>query len=174
MPLNINDNGNEDCEKDHAPKSQPVLHQPGESASNVPRWLIGLGIGGMLLLAAFLMIQYNVLNLRPGLPPEARTLPSPVGDTAAVATAQTGTLPARKMDALHNPYTIYISSYKKKSDASEEVGRWVNAGYTSFVYETAGWNRVALGRYDSPRRARVEAESLKVAFENGYWIGTAQ
>ena len=68
-------------------------------------------------------------------------------------------------------YTIYIGSYKSKSIADGEAGRWSQAGYSAFVVEIPGWFRVAIGRYSTSKEARGEAVKLKDSFEYGYWIG---
>ena len=75
-------------------------------------------------------------------------------------------------------YTIYIGSYRARSIADQEAGRWSEAGYLSFVSEFSGTNgklfRVCLGRYGSTKEARQLAERLNDAFEGGYWIGSLQ
>ena len=71
-------------------------------------------------------------------------------------------------------YTIYAGSYKSKTTADEEVGRWNEAGYQAFVRErpdkTGTLYSVCLGHYGTKDEAQQQAEKLKDAFEGGYWV----
>ncbi len=68
-------------------------------------------------------------------------------------------------------FTVYIASYNVKSPAEEEVHRWVEAGYEAMVVESARHFRVALGQYVTAEDAKIFAQQMWEAFENGYWIG---
>lgn len=68
-------------------------------------------------------------------------------------------------------YTVYIAAYGSKSPAEEEVSRWLEAGYEAMVVQSARYFRVALGQYVTAEDAKIFAQQMWEAFENGYWIG---
>jgi cell division protein FtsN len=84
---------------------------------------------------------------------------------------KTGTKPVEKIsESTTGEYSIFIGSFRDKSKAEEEAGRWREAGYTSTVSEKAKWYRLAIGRYATKKEAIEVAQKLSDAFEAGYWI----
>jgi cell division protein FtsN len=76
----------------------------------------------------------------------------------------------KKSESATGEYSIFIGSFRDKSKAEEEAGRWRDAGYTSTVSEKAKWYRLAIGRYSTKKEAIEDAQKLSDAFEAGYWI----
>jgi hypothetical protein len=76
-----------------------------------------------------------------------------------------------KVSLTQGSYTVYIAAYNMKSPAEEEVGRWIEAGYEAMVVESAKNFRVAIGQYVTADDAKIFAQQMWEAFENGYWIG---
>ena len=48
--------------------------------------------------------------------------------------------------------------------------RWTTAGFNAGVQHASGWYRVTLGRFETVSEAKAEAERLREALEEGYWI----
>ncbi|MBI4811142.1 MAG: SPOR domain-containing protein, partial [Ignavibacteriales bacterium] len=71
-------------------------------------------------------------------------------------------------------YTVYIGSYIIELPASEEVGRWNEAGFSAAVIHANNHFRVALGNYVSVEAAQKFADQMWEAFEYGYWIGKVE
>ncbi|MBI4546750.1 MAG: SPOR domain-containing protein [Ignavibacteriae bacterium] len=173
MPLILKDNDRN--RKDMLEKPEPILHQPGESkTARLRRVVLVVVIITVIGGGIFLLYQSNLIQgfLQPSERTSVETIqqpPSITPDETTMAEADRR-LKSFLPEGTGN-LTVYIGSYPNRADAEEEVGRWKEAGYLSFVVEIPGWNRVALGRYTLVSEARQEAEKLVEAFEYGYWIG---
>jgi cell division septation protein DedD len=194
MPLNIQDS---DEEKKPAPARPKATIIPPEPEST-GRWR-GMLLWIFLLVAAvsaiFLLIQFGVIPFGGGhrdttvaskespAPPPADTShpvaaippapPPSTGDGARPEKDRAAELRSR-LAKLEGQYTIFISAFHDAGDAEELAGRWEKAGYPAFVQHSGSWYRVALGRYVTAAIAKVEAEKLRQAFEEPYWIGRAE
>lgn len=185
MPLNVNES-----EEKQEPSSVVPPELPGPTPSRgggggrgVVLWIVLLAV---VASGVFLAIQFGIFPTgkapTPGVPPAgdpARTSaavadPAPAGETSSPvrpAKGMAGTAGGRAV--ADGDYTIFISAYNLETDAEELAGRWREAGYNAFIQHSSGWYRVGLGRYQTMAGAREEAERLRQAFEEGYWIGRA-
>lgn len=192
MPLNIKENGTSEVSGEERPKPQPqpqpILHQPKVEREGISKILIGLFVLVVGISIVFLLYQYKLINWN-GATERSQVsdaAPNTSGEMQSIAADPPVVQPQEQkqesvvMGGIVTPpmgagkYTIFISAYKSREDAAAEVARWTAAGFPSFVHDASSWYRVALGRFEGVREARAEAESLKEAFENGYWIGNVQ
>jgi len=190
MPLNIPESSNQ---KGGTPgKPAPVPEQPSRgSAAKILLWIFAIVVLASVL---FLLVQYGIIPGGKGTSGRPSPADTPAGDTAIPRSAPTdtakapvrGALPGstkgdseraaelrKRLAGAGGDYTIFISAFSAPADAEELSGRWGRAGYPSFVQHSGGWYRVALGRYISVEAARDDAEKLRQALEEGYWIGAA-
>jgi septal ring-binding cell division protein DamX len=184
MPLNIQDS---EEQKGPTPPKPVVPLTPAEPESTGGARKLLLWIFALVVLASafFLMIQFGVLpggGEPTGSP--AVTMPAAVETTAvpveSPAAADPGVEKAdseraaglrQRLASGGGEYAIFISAFNAATDAEELAGRWERAGYKPFVQHAGGWYRVALGGYPTVAIAREEAEKLRQALEEGYWIG---
>ena len=137
MPLNIKDSDQD--KRDTIEKSEPILHQPREDNRVVKIIIIGLVVIVVLGAGVFLLYQANIIGdstqssqeaVSSESSPAVTTLPQP--DTTRAASS----VEKEKLESSVPPgtgrYTVYISSYPRREDADEEVGRWNEAGFQSF------------------------------------------
>lgn len=177
MPLNINDP--QEPPNTDPQRPQPILRGPLEESKPKKKGIMVLF--GLIVLgsAVFLIYLFSFLNpRRQGASPEIQSTGEPsVLQSRPNTTESSPTEFSEKQSPqtgapfTRGRYTIYIASYADRAFAEEEVGRWNEAGFQSFVIEATGHYRVALGEYIRISEARSTAEHLNEAFENGYWIG---
>ena len=181
MPLNVNDQEKEEVSQPEKPKIQPIGHLPVKKSVTTKYVVMTVFILVVLASIIFLVYLFSSMNpsnqnahqlsqVQSSKPPVSTTPQGSqnAGGASSSITEQTSSpLPSSR-------YTIYIASYPDREPAAEEVGRWNEAGYHSFVVQAVGHFRVALGSYDQVSEARHDAEDLFEAFENGYWIGNPQ
>jgi hypothetical protein len=189
MPLNIQDSEGRQGTRPEKPAPPGTLPVAGNR--KLLFWIFTFVV---LASVFFLLIQFDVIPVGgsgTGAPGASR--PSP-GDSLPAQGAPEVTPPApakgadaagakteggreaelkRRLAAAGGEYAIFISAFSAAADAEELAGRWERAGYPAFVQHSGGWYRVALGRYESVMVARAEAEKLRQALEEGYWIGRA-
>ena len=79
--------------------------------------------------------------------------------------------PPRQVASGSGEFTIFVGSFKSKLSADDLSSRWHDAGYDAFVSEKGILYRVCLGKYSLKAEAQSQADKLKDAFEDGYWIG---
>ena len=171
MPLNIQENEEQSFQEKS--KSEPILHTPS-GTNRLSAKIIGIIFGAIVLAAiGFLLYTYGVIggrqessgvatseqSERAGQSAQQIPEPSEAQSNSQVNSSAVSSANAR--------YTVYIASYRSRSDAEEEVARWTEAGYEAFVREYDGWFRVALGHYNHLAEARDRAEGLKESFEQG-------
>ncbi|MBI1805124.1 MAG: SPOR domain-containing protein [Ignavibacteriae bacterium] len=187
MPLNIQKNEEQSFQEQ--PKPEPILHTPRQN-NHIASKTMGILFGAIVLAAVvFLLYTYgviggrkssmNVTDRQQAQPEMNDRLADTAGGSLATAITEAQSSTQQKNPASHafmstaeGRYTVYIASYKARGDAEEEVNRWKEAGFESFVRDfDGGWFRVALGHYNRIGDAKSHAEELKDAFEQGYWIG---
>ncbi len=196
MPLNVNES--EDRQEQSPvvppePSAPTPLDGGGGGRRGVVLWIVLLAV---VASGIFLAIQFGIIPTgnapAPGVPAagEPARVGSSVGDPGPQeSTTPTGSAgerstqgPAGKGIAgsgipqavSDGKYTIFISAFSLETDAGELAERWREAGYNAFIQHASGWYRVGLGRYQTVAVAREEAEKLRQAFEEGYWIGRAE
>ena len=155
------------------------------SARKLLLWIFAIVV---LASAAFLLVQFKIISLGGSAGDR-----SAFGDSAISATAPaigerpgTGTRAdsgisddaraaelRQRLARNGGEFTIYISAFATAADAEDLAGRWERAGFQAAVIHSGGWYRVGLGRFQTVSSARDEAEKLRQAFEEGYWIGRA-
>jgi hypothetical protein len=180
MPLNIED------PRPGGPVRQDrhrVPEDPGKRKSILP-WLFLILV---LSSGVFLLFQFGILPPGKGRPVVAPVRPAQpaVVDTDAAHSTDTAVhvrIPPETPDPEppvvdtgkrftgEGGYTIVISAFHVPGDAEEMAGRWMKAGFEAGVQHAGGWYRVTLGHFRTVSEAREEAEQLKEAFEDGYWI----
>ncbi|HMD14521.1 MAG TPA: hypothetical protein VKI62_07850 [Bacteroidota bacterium] len=173
MPLNVNDQEREEVVRTEKPKAQPISHLPVRRSVTLKNVLITVFILIVLASIVFLVYLFSSMNPRNQVAQQSTQVP--------LSKPPANINPNGSQNVVVSPppvptgqYTIYIASYLDREPAAEEVGRWNEAGYHSFVVQAVGHFRVALGIYEKVSAARHDAESLFEAFENGYWIGHPQ
>lgn len=67
-------------------------------------------------------------------------------------------------------FTIFVGSFKDKTNADNVFQRWKDAGYPVYMSTKGPWHRVSLGKYASKEAAQSEAKKMRDAFENGYFV----
>ena len=172
MPLNIEDNGPIDPGNKPGPLRQQDPPDPPDSTDRkkIYPWLLLILV---ISSGVFLLFQFGIL------PPGKKgivAVPSP-GVNTQVAVPDTN-VPVRIPPETVAPppetgeekYTIVISAFASSVDAEEMAGRWSSAGFEAAIQHAAGWYRVTLGRFRTVSDARQEAERVKQALEQGYWI----
>ena len=188
MPLTMNDPGGPEGPESEGPA--PLMHLP--DAGKPLRTKIILAVFLVLVLASVVFLVYVFFDTSgSSSAPRSRattkrsdSIAAPAVTPRDTARAQAVVPPAAKVERTQvlptspqtsstGRYTIYIASYTQRTDADEEVQRWRDAGYDSFVVPALDHYRVALGHYAAVADARRAAAELEVAFENGYWIGPA-
>jgi hypothetical protein len=189
MPLNIQNTEGPKNPPPGRPAGSPPPPDDG-SRGGITRLLLWIFAVVVIASVFFLLIQFGIIP--GGTRKSSGTGPAetPVVDTArpravAADSAAGGNLPGgRKGDTeraaelrhrladTSGGLTIFISAFNSASDAQELASRWERAGYPSWVQHSGGWYRVALGRYASVAAAREDAEKLRQALEEGYWIGS--
>ncbi len=182
MPLNVNDQDKEEVVRTEKPKTQPIGHLPVQKSVTTKYVVITVFILVVLASIVFLVYLFSSMNPRNQTAQQASQVPSSKSQANVVPqgsqnTGEPSSLTEQSQTSSPIPasrYTIYIASYPDREPAAEEVGRWNEAGYHSFVVQAVGHFRVALGTYDQISEARQDAEGLFEAFENGYWIGNPQ
>ncbi|MFI5252082.1 MAG: SPOR domain-containing protein [Bacteroidota bacterium] len=68
-------------------------------------------------------------------------------------------------------YTIFVGSFKDKQNAENLFSRWKQAGYPVSLTTKGTWYRVSLGKYPTKVEALQEAEKMREALTEGYFIG---
>lgn len=182
MPLNVNDQDKEEVVRPEKPKVQPIGHMPVQKTVTTKFVVMTFFILIVLASIVFLVYLFFPMNPRNQGAQQASQGPSskPLANVVPQGSQNSGepsSLTEQSQTSSPIPtsrYTIYIASYPDREPAAEEVGRWNEAGYHSFVVQAVGHFRVALGMYDQVAEARDDAEALYEAFENGYWIGHPQ
>ena len=181
MPLNVNDQDKEVVVRPEKPKTQPLGHMPVQKTITTKFVVMTFFILIVLASIVFLVYLFSSMNPRNQTAQQASQSSSskPPASISSQGSQNTGESSSNGQSQKSSPlpagrYTIYIASYPDREPAAEEVGRWNEAGYHSFVVQAVGHFRVALGTYDQISEARHDAEELFEAFENGYWIGNPQ
>jgi hypothetical protein len=158
------------------PSPAPITHSVRESAPFFTTVTLAVLLVAIVAAGVYLLYRYGVFAPEP--PTQAVQQPPALADPwkarppSAQGTPSGGSAEApAPADGSGGAFAVYISSYRHRADAEEEVGRWAAAGFSSFVSEWHGWHRVGFGRYADPGSARAHAEQWKMAFEYGYWIG---
>ncbi len=185
MPFNTqNDNG--DRTPRRPPTPEPLAPLPRDRSVNLGR-VVGI-VFFLLVLAAvvFLLYTYGIFDFKrspkpapsttqkieqPAQRPQQTTIPEsaappPTSQAIVPDTAQPVPVAVEKRQ-----YSVFIAAYRDHREAASEAGRWRDAGYDAFVSDMSGWSRVALGHFASADEARTLVDSLRQAFEQGYWIG---
>ncbi len=194
MPLNVNESEDRKEPSSVVPPEPPGPEPAGGGGGRrgVVLWIVLLAV---VASGVFLAIQFGIIPTgkapdprvsAAGDPPptgpavadqgpgDSITPPAPAGETSApVGTGKGRAGSVGGPTDTDGNYTIFISAYSLATDAEELAGRWRKAGYNAFIRHTSGWYRVGLGRYRTIAGAREEAERLRQAFEEGYWIGRA-
>ena len=166
MPLSLHDQSS----SKRTAEREPILHTPQELSPTVRRTVfIGFSIAVLGAIVFLLYVTHIFESRQSSQPATVVQTPetSPEKSTGILQASPTSTTPGPG----NGSFTIYIASHFHRADAEEEVARWNEAGYQASVVEHSGWSRVALGHYETVAKARTDAEQLKEAFENGYWIG---
>lgn len=178
MPLNIQDKEKFPSEEEITP--QPILHKPKEDRTIVRYILFTLFILIVLISVIFLLYIF-VYKGRIETTSRDESTPGTISGTVVEQPIQIiphiGELPKIQEPVKPVPsgkYTVYISSYKVRQPADEEVARWNEAGFQASVIEANNHFRVSLGKYTALPDAEQTAHELEEAFENGYWIGKFQ
>jgi SPOR domain len=195
MPLNIQNK--EFVNLNEESKPQPILHRPKRDFSVFKYFFLGLFIVIVVSSAVFLIYTFSfkeqggrfpVILPTPEIAQEApktevapETTRTEVVQPAPAETARVEKPPVRPEVTpppvhkfMEGAYTVYIASYPVEPPAAEEVSRWNEAGYEASVIEANNHYRVALGQYVGYEDAKIFAQQMWEAFENGYWIGKVQ
>ncbi len=194
MPLNIQDSEDNTIPAPGKPERPPTPIPPHEtekawSLKNILLWVF---LVVALVSAFFLLFQFGIIPgdgerdatvavpvdavavpIDPAASASPEPTPAPPGAMAGEAKPSSGDQRER-LTSVEGEYTIFISAFHQAADAEELAGRWEKAGYPAFVQHTSGWYRVGLGRYGTVVNARQEAERLRQAFEEGYYIGRVE
>lgn len=180
MPLNIND---AEERKNPAGGETPFAQAPLQGAAGGKRRiLLWIFLAVVLVSVFFLLLEFGVIpaggkrggGTHPGgdsgnaAPPAAE---APVESTGTATERDRAAELRDRLSKFGGGYTIFISALRDSADAGELAGRWERAGYQTLILHSSGWYRVGLGRYDTPALARADAEKLRQALEEGYWIG---
>ncbi len=186
MPLNIQDSEENKIPAPGKPERPPVIIAPPdmEKAWSLKNILLWVFLVVALVSAFFLLFQFGIISGGDGdtaavpaktvEPPKAQvSVPVPPAPAPGKEKASSGDRRER-LTTVEGDYTIFISAFHAAADAEELAGRWERAGYPAFVQHSSGWYRVALGRYQTVALARAEAEKLRQAFEEGYYIGRVE
>jgi len=155
-----------------------------EKAWSLKNILLWVFLVVALVSAFFLLFQFGIISGGGGdtaavptdtvAPPRAQaSVPAPPQAAPGREKKPSGDQRER-LTRVEGDYTIFISAFHAAADAEELAGRWERAGYPAFVQHSSGWYRVALGRYQTIAIAREEAEKLRQAFEEGYYIGRVE
>ena len=197
MPLNIQDPEEQKPstpQKPGIPAGAPGTAVPGGSRKLL-LWIFAVAV---LASAFFLLIQFGIISPRGGgesgrapapesteLQPATTPLPPEKEGASGADSAARAGAPDRKSDseraaelrqrlaAAEGEYTIFISAFSAATDAEELAGRWERAGYRTTVQHAGRWYRVGIGNFATVPAAREEAEKIRQALEEGYWIGRA-
>ena len=183
MPLNVNDQDKEEVVRAEKPKTQPIGHLRVHKSVTAKHVVVTVFI--LVVLASIVVLVYLFSPMNPRnqtsqqLSQPSSSKPPAVMSPQGSQNGSESTSSSNKQSPVPSRvpagrYTIYIASYVHREPAAEEVGRWNEAGYRSFVVQAVGHFRVALGTYDQISEARHDAEDLFEALENGYWIGSPQ
>jgi hypothetical protein len=178
MPLNMQ-------EKDEFPMQEgedgpaPIRRRETPNGPNFTTITLIVLLVAIIGAGGYLLYRYRVFGKKSAPASAPATLANPWKQDSTAAAPPESAPPANVSALPTSPapaspegnLTVYISSYKDRSDAEEEASRWSAAGFTAFVEDVQGWHRVAFGRYADIQTAQKDAEHWKPAFENGYWIG---
>ena len=195
MPLNIQD---PEERRPIEPKTPDMTEttfkaEPQGGNRKLLLWIFAIVV---LASAFFLLIQFRVIPIGgvatdPSSPAETKTGEAPA---TPVGTAESAPIPAQggtaaitprdqkadsaraaelrqRLAAAEGEYTIFISAFSAAPDAEELAGRWERAGYRTAIQHAGGWYRVGIGRFATVSSAREEAEKIRQALEEGYWVG---
>ncbi len=186
MPLNTQEGSGSTGERTPAPL--PITRPPENGGGHTGR-IIGIIFTILVVVAAvFLLYTYGFFDFQKGSthkPPTAQSNQSPHEDLTrnqrppeANVTVSPAPAPAPAQQPAPSPqkqaegrFTIYIGSYKDRAIADEEVGRWVDAGFTATVKQSRDWYCVQLGRFENIAETRDIIDTLKDGFEGGYFVG---
>lgn len=184
MPLNIQDSEEQKDPVPVKPQLPPTLPAPetGGGNRNILLWIFILvaTASGLFLLIQFGVIptggdrDNTALQPRDTAASPAREMPHAPPPAAARPEDEPSPDLRERLTTIEGDYTIFISAFHDAADAEELAGRWEKAGYPAFIQHASGWYRVGLGRYPTAAIAREEAEKLRQALEDGYWIGRAE
>lgn len=170
----------------------PILHKP---KTGVPAGKVLIIIGVLIVIAVgvFLVIDLTKKKEAPS-PPQEVIIPPPPVETAEPPqikeTPETIESPppekevkkktptaAKEPTRITSPrtseigdYTIYVGSFRIRSNAEAEIARWNESGHSAFMVEKDAWYRVAIGKYKTRKEAQAEAERLTDLFKNGFWV----
>lgn len=173
MPLDLKDN--DELPQEESPVPQPIIHNPADGTQRTRRIIFALFIAAVLGSAAFLVYIFmpkdSMRQHEENQRTDSVTTRDSISQPQVLSVAQEKPPIAAQPDAR---FTVYIASHPDRSLAQEEVDRWNAAGFSAMVIQADAHYRVALGRYNALGDARVAADSLKEAFEYGYWIGPIQ
>jgi hypothetical protein len=178
MPLNIDHSDDQETPPGGTPPFAASPREPGGNRRILLRiLLVVVALSALVLLFRF--VEFGD-SREPPSPPAAVTGGSPPADGRAGREPAGGTSDRERAAALRarlgmpgGEYTIFIGALRDSADAGELAQRWTKAGFAASVHASPGWYRVGLGRYATPGLAREEAEKLRQALEDGYWIGRA-
>lgn len=184
MPLNFNEN--ENPEKEHHAERGPLLHQPGRQKSVPMKSAITVIVLCTILLGGAWAYKSGLIKkfTQPRRDVPVAQAVSPVDDSPSVeaefdtshpmSTAPQPLVEQKPFAATIVPsggvYTIFIGRHRTQAIADTESGRWLEAGYQSFVSESDGWFRVSIGVFERKADADPVVEKLRDGFEGGYWV----
>ena len=181
MPLTTDDSGGRTAPPG-GETSFPAQPGPGTGGAK-SRLLLWIFIAAVLASVIFLLLEFVILPARlgrdtpatpdtSGTAPRAQEPPLEAGRTDEAADRAAAL--RERLSRLNGDYTIFIGVLGDSGDAGELARRWEKAGYPAFVLPSRGGRyRVGLGRYPTEALAREDAEKLRQALEDGYWIGRA-
>jgi hypothetical protein len=182
MPLNINEN--DPAGKKEKEKPLPITHTVREGNPYFTKTTILILAAATVVAGIFLLSEYDILHLpflSGGREPitDVDSVPEKNQDSGILTFPPSSPSGKDRVSSFGTvtdtgKFVVYIGAYRSRSDAEEEVGRWIAAGFKSFVDDHDGWHRVSFGRYVTLGAAKSEAEQWKQAFEYGYWIGELQ
>jgi hypothetical protein len=177
MPLTLKDK--EEILSEQVPTPQPILHKPKEDSrllKNIVRILFILIVSASLIFLVYIFTRKDRIKSSPNESYEPATpeVSKPDVNQPTESVQSVGSRFAQISTNLTGvgQYTLFISSYKIKEPAQDEVSRWNEAGYKASVVEANNHFRVSLGGYGTVPDAEQTAHELEEAFENGYWIGS--
>lgn len=101
----------------------------------------------------------------PGAVPAA-AVPTP--PQTAPATAALSAVPAAKTPSKDKPYTIQLSSYKKKEWADAEAAALRRMGYTTLVSKSSDYYGVSVGQYAGKDDAKRDLKALSSRYKDCY------